>query len=85
MPTAANQVCGRPSYRRNLTPCQFVRVGTVRRDGRVKVIRGRTQLVEGKTVKLFIAGGIGNTNPILANDRERESYERRNLEDSLYA
>ena len=25
------------------------------------MIRGRTQLVEGKTVKLFIAGGIGNT------------------------
>ena len=48
MPTSANQVCGRPSYRRNLTPCQFVRINAVRGDGRVKVIRGRTQLVEGE-------------------------------------
>jgi AAA domain len=63
MRTAANQVCGRPSYRCNLvTPCQFVRIDAVQPDGTVTVTRGRTQLVEGKTVRLSIAGGIGNTN-----------------------
>ena len=59
--TAANQVCCRPSYRRNLTPCQFVRIDTVRGDGTVKVIKGKTRRVEGKTAKLSIAGCIGNS------------------------
>jgi hypothetical protein len=61
MRTTANQVCGPPSCRRNLTPCQFVRVDAVRADGTVTVTKGRTQLVEGKTVRLSIAGRIGNT------------------------
>ena len=61
MRTAANQVCGRPSYRCNLTPSQFVRIDTVQADGTVTVTRGRTKHVEGKTVKLSIPGGIGDT------------------------
>lgn len=60
MRTAANQVCSQPSYRCNLTPCQFVRIGAVQADGTVTVARGRTEHVEGKTVKLSIPGGIGN-------------------------
>jgi AAA domain len=44
----------------NLTPCQFVRIGAVQADGTVTVARGRTEHVEGKTVKLSIPGGIGN-------------------------
>ena len=61
MYTAANQVCDRPSYGRNLTACQFVRIDAVQADGTVTVSRGRTKHVQGKTVKLSIAGGIGNT------------------------
>ena len=60
MRTAANQVCGRSSYRHNLMPCQFVRIDTVQDDGTVTVTRGRTKHVDGKTVKLSIKGDIGN-------------------------
>ena len=59
--TAPNQVCGRPSYWYNLTPCQFVRINAVQANGRVRVTRGRTEDVKGKAVELSILGRIGNS------------------------
>ena len=44
-----------------LTLYQFVSIGAMRADGTITTVRGRTQHVEGKTVKLSIPGAIGNT------------------------
>ncbi|KIM39943.1 hypothetical protein M413DRAFT_188069 [Hebeloma cylindrosporum] len=40
---------------------QFVRIDAVRPDGTATVTRGRTQHVQGKTSRLSIPGGLGNT------------------------